>query len=208
MEEQDDPTNLCCQKGHLFCRSCDNGPHPMLSCEQQKQRLDLQRSQEDRERAQREDKAVWQSALASGWKPCPRRCAFGGGFKASDECDHVTCQCGFEFCWDCGVARSLLLAHDNRWHKPSCRYHTNPAEVAEIPQRAAKCPECQQLPMGMVCAYPIDDGYPRIVLAYAHGKSAGNSFSPKGIKVLHDRPTLRTNAGCFCPAGPLRQVFI
>ena len=30
------------------------------------------------------------------------------------ECDHVTCECGHEFCWDCGIDRRIPLAHDNR----------------------------------------------------------------------------------------------
>lgn len=104
---------------------------------------------------------AWQEALALGWKPCPMSCSFGGGFKADDECDHVTCRCGFEFCWDCGVDRRVALCHDNRWHKPSCRYHTPPHEVDEAPRRSAKCPACLKLPAGYVCGFPVDDGYGR-----------------------------------------------
>lgn len=126
------------------------------------------------------------SIRAVGWKPCPRRCRFGGGYKSQEdptfreylcklvqikhqsnefqnpekttssrhqllvtpnyfgessrrskasrnmqksypwrsillhafllleECDHVTCECGHEFCWDCGIDRRIPLAHDNR----------------------------------------------------------------------------------------------
>ena len=31
-----------------------------------------------------------------------------------EECDHVTCECGHQFCWDCGIDRRIPLAHDNR----------------------------------------------------------------------------------------------
>lgn len=172
VDDQDDPTNLCCPLDHRFCRYCEGGPHPGLSCEEQRRRLDLKRSHEEREKERREQKAVWKSALAMGWKPCPLQCAFGGGYKAAAECDHVTCHCGFEFCWDCGVARSVLLAHDNRWHKPSCRYHTNPADVTDEAERSDACPECAKLPVGMVCSYPCDDGYPTAVLSRLQGKCA------------------------------------
>lgn len=159
-DENDDPADLVCASRHRFCRGCDAGPHPRISCAAQQRRLEEGRRQEEHERAQREHKVALQSALQMGWKPCPRRCVFGGGFKASDECDHVRCQCGFEFCWDCGVARAIPLAHDNRWHKPTCRYYTPPSEVTEKPKRADGCPACQALPPGAVCSYPLDDGYP------------------------------------------------
>merc|ERR1719215_42816 len=95
-----------------------------------------------------------------GWKPCPKRCAFGGGYKFDEECDHVTCQCGHEFCWACGIPRHQALQHDNRWHKPSCPYHTKYDEVSEAPVRLPNCPECQKMPEGQCCAFPADDGYP------------------------------------------------
>ena len=57
------------------------------------------------------------AAASRGWKPCPRRCPFGGGYKAQEECDHVTCECGHEFCWDCGIDRRIILVHDNRRRK-------------------------------------------------------------------------------------------
>lgn len=41
-------------------------------------------------------------AQALGFRPCPKLCMFGGGYKNFEECDHVACKCGFEFCWSCG----------------------------------------------------------------------------------------------------------
>jgi len=111
-----------------------------------------------------------------GWKPCPKRCKFGGGYKESAECDHVTCECKHQFCWACGVERQIPLEHDNRWHKPSCPYHTRPEDVQEAPKRRPKCPACQKMPEGQCCAFPAEDGYPQSYIPNrAKAKSEGNS---------------------------------
>jgi len=157
-EDDDDYADLTCQFGHRFCAKCENGPHPGLSCDEQLDKLNKEQA------VQQGQHEAWQDALTLGWKPCPRGCNYGGGYKAEEECDHVTCECGFEFCWDCGVDRQVLLAHDNRWHKPSCRYHTPIEEVAELPRFMQNCPECKKVSSDMgqclPCAYPQDDGYP------------------------------------------------
>merc|ERR1712217_462181 len=111
----------------------------------------------------REQDEAWRNAISMGWKPCPKGCSFGGGMKNESDCDHVTCECGFEFCWDCGVERQITLLHDNRWHKPSCRYHTKPSEVQEPPRWSSKCLECNKLSpfsFASCCPFPQDDGYP------------------------------------------------
>jgi len=157
LDDGDDYADLMCRKGHHFCGKCENGPHPGISCDDKHDQLERERKDEQ---DQRELDDAWRSALAMGWKPCPRRCTYGGGYKAVEECDHVTCECGFEFCWDCGVERQVPLLHDNRWHKPSCRYHTKPSEVAEAPRRLPNCPECKKMSFGRACCFPADDGYP------------------------------------------------
>jgi hypothetical protein len=156
LDEGDDFTNLKCAKGHRFCAKCDYGPHPWLTCQVMKERADRERKQ----RSDDEQSEALRNALAMGWKPCPKRCSFGGGVKAEEECDHVTCECGHEFCWACGVTRQVILEHDNRWHKPSCPYHTKPSEVNEAPKYRPNCPECQKMPGNTPCAFPADDGYP------------------------------------------------
>mmetsp|Transcript_88522 Transcript_88522/g.166945 ORF Transcript_88522/g.166945 Transcript_88522/m.166945 type:complete len:1154 (+) Transcript_88522:43-3504(+) len=158
LDDEDDFANLQCPRGHLFCARCEYGPHRGMSCDERQEQMARQKKAEE---DQKDQDAAWHGAMDLGWKPCPMRCTFGGGFKASEECDHVTCQCGFEFCWDCGVCRKVALVHDNRWHKPSCQYHTKPEEVAEKPRWNAHCPECAKLPEGQVCAFPPDDGYPQ-----------------------------------------------
>lgn len=159
LDDGGDVTDLGCPRGHRFCGNCQLGPHTGMSCQEREEQVMRERQAAD---AQTEHEDVWRGALAMGWKPCPRRCKFGGGVKAAEECDHVTCECGFEFCWDCGVERQVPLAHDNRWHKPSCRYHTRPSEVREAPRHVPNCPECKKLPPGVPCPFPGDDGYPRI----------------------------------------------
>ncbi|CAL1133800.1 unnamed protein product [Cladocopium goreaui] len=154
-DEGDDFADLACPKGHRFCAKCDCGPHPLLSCSARRSQMEQEKSE------------VWSQVLLMGWKPCPRKCRFGGGYKSQEECDHVTCECGHEFCWDCGIDRRIPLAHDNRWHKPSCRYFTNFDEVAELPKFEANCPECQRRAAhgeAQPCCFPEDDGYPHSYL--------------------------------------------
>jgi len=194
--------DLCCPKGHRFCGQCDNGPHPDMSCESRREQLENARKENE---ANIDQEKAWCEALEMGWKPCPRRCEFGGGFKAGNECDHVTCQCGFQFCWDCGVCRQVPLMHDNRWHKPACRYHTKPADVSEAPKRNPKCPECMRLPPGRVCQYPADDGYPHSFMrsgarrvgvtqeAACHFAGAG------GAKGKTQHKSSRRDPGAKCP---------
>ncbi|CEM12168.1 unnamed protein product [Vitrella brassicaformis CCMP3155] len=107
----------------------------------------------------REHQARVRQLLEEGWKPCPLKCAYGGGFKSEEECDHVTCQCGHEFCWHCGVNRKIPMAHDNRWHKPMCPYFTPRTSVLEPPKYEPACPACQAN-NGVPCSFPENDGYP------------------------------------------------
>merc|ERR1712039_599950 len=158
VDNDDDPADLECRRGHFFCAKCDNGPHPGLTCEAQQQKIDKEKKDEE---DQHNESEAWESALALGWKPCPMRCTFGGGYKAEEECDHVSCECGHEFCWACGVARAVPLAHDNRWHKRSYPYHTKLTEVTEKPKWSPNCPECKKMPSKTCCAFPPDDGYPQ-----------------------------------------------
>lgn len=165
LADNDDRTNLVCPQAHVFCADCANGPHPFLSCKEQEDFI-LRREIKLRERE--EQKEAQSIAMSLGWKPCPKLCKFGGGYKASEECDHVTCQCGFQFCWMCGVDRRVVVAHDNRWHKPECPYYTKREEVSEDLAFSQDCPACQSLcSLGhmSVCPFPESDGYPNSVLS-------------------------------------------
>jgi len=160
LDDGDDFADLACPRGHFFCGKCRFGPHPGMTCEVAAAHAEKRRKAEEVER----DREALKSALAMGWKPCPRRCKYGGGYKAAEECDHVTCKCGFEFCWDCGIERSVPLNHDNRWHKPRCRYYTRPEEVKEPPSKSKTCPECRKWPGETPCPFPPDDGYPHSII--------------------------------------------
>jgi len=157
LDATDDPADLTCSNGHRFCANCNNGPHPRLSCDDRQNELDKEQKEEEDAEAEHD---AWRDALGMGWKPCPKRCIYGGGFKAENECDHVTCECGHQFCWACGVERQVALEHDNRWHKPSCPYHTKLSEVSEAPVYRPNCPECKKMPGRTPCCFPVDDGYP------------------------------------------------
>lgn len=153
--DEDDRANLVCPQRHGFCADCNAGPHARLSCEAHRELLQQQEKEQEELTERRNAQTI---AMELGWKPCPKKCQYSGGFKASEECDHVTCRCGFEFCWMCGVSRDILQEHDNRWHKPACPYHTDPAEVREGVTFRENCPACQEL--GRICPFPENDGYP------------------------------------------------
>lgn len=158
VEEADDRTDLRCRQGHQFCADCEHGPHLGQTCDQKREQLERERKgQEER----RHDAQAWEAALAAGWKPCPMRCRFTGGFKSANECEHVTCECGHEFCWSCGADRRVIYAHDQRWHKPSCIRYTRREDIQEAPTRQSSCPACAALPAGQVCPFPADDNYPQ-----------------------------------------------
>mmetsp|Transcript_81807 Transcript_81807/g.227825 ORF Transcript_81807/g.227825 Transcript_81807/m.227825 type:complete len:457 (-) Transcript_81807:120-1490(-) len=144
--------DLRCPNDHHFCGFCKKAAHPNETCEQAAARL----AEANREAERQAQLGI----MEAGAKPCPARCIHGLQFKQEAECDHATCPCGFEFCWECGVDRRLLIAHDNRWHKPHCKYWDNPQEVQEEPRASNSCPACRANG-GACCAYPAADGWPR-----------------------------------------------
>lgn len=156
VEVGDDATDLRCQQGHGFCRDCQNGPHGGRTCQ-------VRASEILQQEVDHQDDTVWEVELKNYWRPCPKRCKHGGAVKDVVDCDHMTCKCGHEFCWRCGMDRHVTLAHDLRWHKPSCKYYTAPDKVdvkKDPPQWKAKCPECKKRPEGQPCSFPMDDDYP------------------------------------------------
>lgn len=204
LDDNDDFANLQCARGHRFCAKCDNGPHRGMSCEARQEQLD--RSQK-RETESKHDDQAWRNALAMGWKPCPKRCTFGGGFKDEGECDHVTCECGYEFCWACGVCRQVVLEHDNRWHKPSCPYHTKPSDVKERPKRRPNCPECQKMPGSQPCQFPADDGYPESFIKGRSSRHPKKPSTPSKTPATPSRPAAKAPVDCRNDAVLLKLAF-
>lgn len=150
-----------------FCLQCSAvgpnrppGPgHEGMSCYQRRQQL-------EQDEAEREKLQAWLQAQsrddeeflkylqqAEDTRPCP---GCGHMIEKDEGCQHMTCKCGHEFCWDCGADRKVIAAHDNRWHKPSCPHYCACSETRTFQHT---CPECTRL--GRVCDFPSDDGYPQ-----------------------------------------------
>ncbi|TVU05660.1 hypothetical protein EJB05_48831, partial [Eragrostis curvula] len=83
----------------LFCARCAVPWHNGVSCDE------FQRLGEG-ERG-REDLLLVEAAREGKWKRCPR-CRFY--VELAHGCLHVTCRCGFEFCYGCGKRWELI--HD------------------------------------------------------------------------------------------------
>ncbi|XP_043720464.1 probable E3 ubiquitin-protein ligase RNF217 [Telopea speciosissima] len=75
----------------LFCAHCKVPWHSEISCEEF-QRL-------DKNDTTRQDLMAVELAKKLRWKRCPQ-CSFF--VEKRDGCLHITCRCGFEFCYRCG----------------------------------------------------------------------------------------------------------
>jgi len=79
-----------------------------------------------------------QLAQMFGFKRCPS-CGQACEKQDEDDCDHMTCICGKEFCWSCLHDRTIILHHGCHYHAPDCRFfvpYNGPLEKKD------KCPEC------------------------------------------------------------------
>ncbi|KAL5728494.1 RBR-type E3 ubiquitin transferase [Ranunculus cassubicifolius] len=76
----------------LFCAQCKVSWHSDISCE------DFQKLNEH-ERG-RDDRMVMELAKQKKWGRCPS-CKFY--VEKKDGCQHITCRCGFQFCYGCGI---------------------------------------------------------------------------------------------------------
>ncbi|KAL3512022.1 hypothetical protein ACH5RR_024739 [Cinchona calisaya] len=75
----------------LFCAQCYVPWHPGADCEE------FQRLNEDEK--SREDLMLRELAKAKSWNRCPR-CKYY--VEKTQGCIHMTCRCGFQFCYACG----------------------------------------------------------------------------------------------------------
>lgn len=77
---------------------------------------------------------------ALGIKACPR-CRAMVEKQDDESCDHMTCaQCKHEFCWSCLADRSVIYAHGNHFHRPSCRFYATYGGPAEyLPDKCRRC---------------------------------------------------------------------
>lgn len=75
----------------LFCARCGVTWHAGVGCAEYEQLAVGDRG--------KEDLVVMEMAMGEKWKRCPQ-CKFL--VQKSDGCLHITCRCGFEFCYGCG----------------------------------------------------------------------------------------------------------
>lgn len=80
----------CLKCSKSYCLSCKTESHAGKTCEQNKQ---------GRQIAQ-EDKEFIEFAKGAKYKQCPE-CRFW--VEKNKGCCHMTCRCGYEFCYVCGV---------------------------------------------------------------------------------------------------------
>jgi len=120
-------TARCPKCSFVFCTDCRCSPHPSMTCEEamKKQEAELVEKGE---------------ALAEGVKACPR--CMAPVYKEDDgSCDHMTCaKCKHEYCWACLADRTVIFAHGNHYHMPSCKFfaqYDGPDEY--LPTRCVRC---------------------------------------------------------------------
>ncbi|KAL6647383.1 hypothetical protein ACP70R_000979 [Stipagrostis hirtigluma subsp. patula] len=83
----------------LFCARCGVPWHAGVTCDEFARLGEGERG--------REDLLLVEAAREGKWKRCPR-CRFY--VELSHGCLHITCRCGFEFCYGCGKRWELI--HD------------------------------------------------------------------------------------------------
>ena len=78
--------------------------------------------------------------IGAPWAQCPgcRRPAH------QEDNNSVECRyCYTRWCFDCCALMLPILAHDNSWHRPNCKYHLPPGTKEEAVSE--KCPRCKDL---------------------------------------------------------------
>lgn len=71
------------------------------------------------------DHSLSMDEISKSSKPCPR---CGEAVNKSDGCDHMTCLCGYEFCYGCLADWKKIINRDNSFHNPGCEWYFSGAE--------------------------------------------------------------------------------
>lgn len=79
----------------MFCAQCRVSWHSGVSCEEYQRLNEYERG--------REDLTLMELAKTKKWKRCPRCKYF---VEKTQGCLHITCRCGFQFCYGCGLTWS------------------------------------------------------------------------------------------------------
>ncbi|CDY31570.1 BnaA10g13010D [Brassica napus] len=90
----------CLKCGCSFCFYCKAPWHSMLSC------TDYKKLHSNTQNAK-----LISLANLSGWRQCGK---CNHMVERSGGCGHMTCRCGYHFCYDCGVGMNSLFIHSCR----------------------------------------------------------------------------------------------
>ncbi len=83
--------------------------------------------------------------------PCPN-CLMLCEKTSDEDCDHVKCMCGTEFCIACSAKRSPIMAHGNQYHRKKCNAYFAYSGIDNM--YSNECTECVKL--GKICTPPND----------------------------------------------------
>ena len=92
---QDFPKLKCNQCFTEFCFNCSLKWHENISCDKQRKRKEKRENNFNKRAIKKNKKWMKENKLIK----C-KRC--GQGVQKIDGCNHMTCTCGYEFCWLCG----------------------------------------------------------------------------------------------------------
>ena len=102
-EAENQTYHHCPSCGITYCLQCEMLYHVEYTCEEvqeEKKQAAIQKKADDiNNNEQPEDKMLEDWALASGSKKCGK-CNYW--VQKSEGCNHMTCRCGYEFCYVCG----------------------------------------------------------------------------------------------------------
>ena len=104
------PMLKCDQCDTQYCFHCSLKWHPKMSCEKMRKRVEG-REKGFNKRAIKKNKKWLKENKVIKCKRC------GQGVQKKDGCNHMTCTCGFEFCWLCG---DTILSTDLHFTLGAC----------------------------------------------------------------------------------------
>ncbi|CAK0845378.1 unnamed protein product [Prorocentrum cordatum] len=122
------------------------------------------REGEDEE--QRQLREMLGEALGIEVRQCPF-CSVACVKDNPDDCDHIHCVCGREFCWQCLADREVIFHHGNHYHRPGCPYRFD----FQDQDRAEAAPEVPPVPA---------DG-PGLQAPQGHGPRAPTKVRPRRL---------------------------
>ena len=96
--------NIKCLCGHEWCFSCRKANHLPCSCELANKWLVLHKTDSEN--------VTWARAHGKECKKC------GNYIEKNQGCNHMTCRCGYEFCWLCKKEWKSVGGYGHKCNKP------------------------------------------------------------------------------------------